>query len=142
VTDAFQFALAMLGSILLAVFALDLPEIGGVSGLTAQLPEATLRFFPVVGREAAEGAALFVVTGLAFVAYFGVQWWASWYPGQEPGGGGYVAQRMLSARSERDSVLATLWFTVAHYCVRPWPWILVALCALVLYPGLENPREG
>src|SRR5690606_1582837 len=98
VTDMFQFGLAMLGSILLAVFALGLPEIGGIAGLTAQLPEATLRFFPVVGREAAEGAALFVVTGLAFVAYFGVQWWASWYPGAEPGGGGYVAQRMLSAR--------------------------------------------
>ena len=76
------------------------------------------------------------------MAYFGVQWWSSWYPGAEPGGGGYIAQRMLSTRSERDSALATLWFTVAHYCVRPWPWIVVALCALVLYPDLENAREG
>ncbi|NNF56677.1 MAG: Na+:solute symporter [Rhodothermaceae bacterium] len=143
VTDVFQFALAMIGSVALAWFALDLPEIGGVSGLLEKLPAETVRFFPVLGGgEAAEAGAVFVISALAFVAFFGVQWWSSWYPGQEPGGGGYVAQRMLAARSEKDSALATLWFTVAHYCVRPWPWILVALVALVLYPGLENPREG
>lgn len=142
VTDAFQFCLAMIGSFALAWFALDLPQIGGLSGLLEQLPAETIRFLPAVGAGGADEAALFTISVLAFVAYFGVQWWSSWYPGAEPGGGGYVAQRMLATRSERDSALATLWFTVAHYCVRPWPWILVALCALVLYPDLENAREG
>ena len=141
VTDAFQFALAMAGSVALAWYALDLPEVGGIAGLRAQLPAEAFRFTPVVGN-AAEGAATLALSGVAFAAYLGVQWWASWYPGAEPGGGGYVAQRMLSTRSERDSVLAMLWFTIAHYCVRPWPWILVGLAALVLYPGLDNPGEG
>ncbi|MDX1439110.1 MAG: sodium:solute symporter family protein [Rubricoccaceae bacterium] len=142
VTDVFQFTIAMIGSIALAVFALDLPEIGGLSGLVERLPAETFRFFPTIGSEAAESAGMFVITGWAFVAYFAVQWNSSWYPGSEPGGGGYVAQRMLSARSEKDSVLATLWFSIAHFCLRPWPWIIVALVALVLYPELEQSREG
>lgn len=141
VTDAFQFVLAMTGSVALAWFALDLPEVGGIAGLRAQLPAEAFRFTPVLGNPA-EGAATLALSGIAFAAYLGVQWWASWYPGAEPGGGGYVAQRMLSTRSETDSVLAVLWFTIAHYCVRPWPWILVGLAALVLYPGLEAPGEG
>ena len=87
-------------------------------------------------------ASMLALPITAFIAYLGVQWWASWYPGQEPGGGGYVAQRMMSARSERDAVLATLWFTVAHYCLRPWPWVLVALAALVLYPDLTDREAG
>jgi Na+/proline symporter len=74
----------------------------------------------------------------AFVAYLGVQWWASWYPGAEPGGGGYIAQRMMSAKDEKHSLFATLWFTIAHYAIRPWPWILVALAALVILPRAEN----
>ena len=78
----------------------------------------------------------------AFVAYLGVQRWASWYPGQEPGGGGYLAQRMMSARDERHSVLTTLWFTLAHYCVRPWHWILAGLAALVLYPDIADREAG
>ena len=142
VTDAAQFTLAMVGSVALAWFALDLPEIGGLAGLVAQVEPETVRFFPAFGEASASDGGLFVITALAFVAYFGVQWWASWYPGAEPGGGGYVAQRMLATRSERDSVLSTLWFTVANYCLRPWPWIVVGLCAVVLYPGLEAPREG
>ena len=141
VTDAFQFLLAMTGSISLAWFALDLPEVGGLSGLLEKVPAETVRLLPAVGGGADE-AALLTISTLAFFAYFGVQWWSSWYPGAEPGGGGYIAQRMLSARSERDSVLSALWFNVAHYCVRPWPWIIVALVALVLYPDLENAREG
>jgi Na+/proline symporter len=143
VTDAFQFVMAMAGSVALALFALDLPQVGGISGLMEQLPASTFRFLPEIGAGSmAEGAGVLTLSAAAFAAYVGVQWWASWYPGQEPGGGGYVAQRMLSARSERDSLLATLWFAVAHYCLRPWPWIVVALVALVLYPGLEDPREG
>ena len=141
ITDVFQFVIAMVGSVALAWFALDLPEVGGVAGLRAALPAEAFRFTPTLG-DPVEGAATLALSGIAFAAYVGVQWWASWYPGAEPGGGGYVAQRMLSTRSETDSVLAVLWFTIAHYCVRPWPWILVGLAALVLYPGLENPGEG
>lgn len=76
------------------------------------------------------------------LVYLGVQWWASWYPGAEPGGGGYIAQRIFSAKDERHSVLATLWFTIAHYALRPWPWILVALASVLLYPGLEDAEIG
>src|SRR5690606_35157015 len=123
----------MIGCIVLAVFVLDLPEVGGMAGLQAALPETTFRLLPTVG-EAAEGAGVLALSTLAFVAYIGVQWWASWYPGNEPGGGGYIAQRMMSAKDERHSLFATLWFTLAHYCLRPWPWIVVALAALVLFP--------
>ncbi|WP_412067242.1 sodium:solute symporter family protein [Rubrivirga sp. IMCC43871] len=141
ITDVFQFTLAMFGSVALAWYALDIPEVGGIAGLRAALPAEAFRFTPVVGN-AVEGAATLALSGVAFAAYLGVQWWASWYPGAEPGGGGYVAQRMLATRSETDSVLAVLWFAIAHYCIRPWPWIIVGLAALVLYPGLENPGEG
>lgn len=141
VTDVFQFCIAMLGCVILAVFVLDMPEIGGMAGLQAQLPETTFRMLPTIG-EAAEGAGVLALSALAFFAYIGVQWWASWYPGNEPGGGGYVAQRMMSAKDERNALFATFWFTVAHYCLRPWPWIIVALAALVLYPDLADPREG
>jgi Na+/proline symporter len=143
VTDVFQFVMAMVGSVALAVFALDLPQVGGIAGLVEQLPASTFRFLPEIGTGSmVESAGVLTLSAAAFAAYVGVQWWASWYPGQEPGGGGYIAQRMLSARTERDSLLATLWFVVAHYCLRPWPWIIVALVALVLYPGIANPREG
>src|SRR5690606_33113772 len=131
-----------LGSILLAVFALGLPEIGGVSGLAAQLPETTFRFIPVFGRETAEAAGVLVLSVPALVAFIGVQWWASWYPGAEPGGGGYIAQRMMSARDEKNSVFAVLWFTLAHYCLRPWPWILTALAALVILPQLTATERA
>jgi Na+/proline symporter len=76
------------------------------------------------------------------VIFLAVQWWAAWYPGQEPGGGGYVVQRILSAKDERHGLLATLWFTIAHYAVRPWPWILVGFVAVLRYPTLDNPEEG
>jgi Na+/proline symporter len=80
---------------------------------------------------------------VTLVTYLGVNWWASWYPGAEPGGGGYIAQRIFSARTEKDGVLATLWFNTAHYALRPWPWIIVALCSLVLYQGgTVNPATG
>ncbi len=141
VTDAFQFVIAIGGSIILAAFVLDMPEVGGMAGLMAALPESTFRMLPTLGN-AAEGGAVLALTAVSFFAYVGVQWWSSWYPGAEPGGGGYVAQRMMSAKDEKHSLLATLWFTVAHYCLRPWPWIIVALAALVLYPDLDDPREG
>jgi Na+/proline symporter len=140
VTDFFQFALAMAGTTALAFFALGLPEIGGIAGLHAKLPASTFDFVPSFGGAAA-GAVLALPLS-AFLAYIGIQWWASWYPGTEPGGGGYVAQRIMSARTERDSVIATLWFAVAHYCLRPWPWILVGLVSIVLYPDLADKEAG
>jgi SSS family solute:Na+ symporter len=79
---------------------------------------------------------------LTFLVYISMNWWSTWYPGAEPGGGGYVAQRMFCARDEKNSLLATLWFNIAHYAVRPWPWILVALASLILFPGLADPETG
>ncbi|GBD00739.1 Sodium/glucose cotransporter [bacterium HR18] len=140
VTDVFQFVLAMGGTTLLAIFALNLPEVGGIAGLKARLPETTFHMLPTVG-EAVQGVGVLALSIAAFAAYIGVQWWASWYPGAEPGGGGYIAQRMMSAKDERHALFSALWFNIAHYCIRPWPWILTALVALVLFPG-ENPRNA
>ncbi len=78
---------------------------------------------------------------ITFLVYISLNWWATWYPGAEPGGGGYIAQRMFSAKDEKNSLLATLWFNVAHYAMRPWPWILVALASLILFPGLDRTRD-
>jgi Na+/proline symporter len=142
VTDFFQFLFAMGGTIALAYFALRLPEIGGLSGLREKLPPETFEFLPRIGESAADTGASLALPAAAFFAYVGVQWWASWYPGQEPGGGGYIAQRMMSAKDERHSFLATLWFTIAHYCVRPWPWILVGLASLILYPDITDKEAG
>ena len=141
-TDLFQFGLAMAGAVAVAVFALRAREVGGLPGLVEHLPAETLQFLPSVTTGGDGAGGTFTLSVTAFTAYLGVQWWASWYPGQGPGGGGYLAQRMMSARDERHSVLATLWFTVAHYCLRPWPWIVAGLCALVLYPGLADLEAG
>jgi Na+/proline symporter len=143
VTDFFQFVFAMTGSIALAWFALQLPAIGGLSGLVEKVPPGTLQFVPPLSASDPAAAAALVGLPLAtFLTYVCVQWWASWYPGQEPGGGGYVAQRMMSARDERHSLLATLWFSVAHYCLRPWPWIIVGLVSMVLYPDIVDKESG
>jgi len=130
--DAFQFILAMGSCILLAYLVVDSPQIGSMQALKDKSPGFALNFFPVF-NSASEGFALGIGS---FIAYTGIMWWSSWYPGQEPGGGGYVAQRMMSTKSEKDSLLATLFFQIAHYVLRPWPWIIVALAALVLYPDL------
>ncbi len=141
VTDVMQFILAMIGSILMAVFVLRIPEVGGIAGLKSHLPAETFRFFPTIG-EASGAVAAFALSIPAFVAFIGIQWWSSWYPGSEPGGGGYSAQRMMGTASERDATFSALLFTIAHYCIRPWPWIIVALASLVLYPDLTHSREG
>lgn len=141
VTDMFQFAIAMTGTIILAIYAVNSPDIGGISGLKAALPAETFNFIPTIGT-AIEGVGVLTLSVAAFTAYIGVQWWSSWYPGAEPGGGGYVAQRMMSAKDEKNALFAALWFTIAHYCLRPWPWIMVALVSLVLYPDLPDAREG
>ncbi len=141
ITDMLQFTVAMGSMIVLAIAALNLPEIGGMSGLIEKVPEGTLRFTPRIGSGGGAGEIL-ALSVAAFVAHIGVQWWASWYPGAEPGGGGYVAQRMFSTKDEKNSLFATLWFTIAHYAVRPWPWIIVALCSIVLYPELGHGDKG
>lgn len=140
VTDAIQFVVAMVGCIVLAILVVYSPEIGGISGLTAKLPSWSLDFFPTMGSDTSSAGQALSIGVAAFFARIGVQWWASWYPGGEPGGGGYVAQRMMSCRDEKSSVYATLFFQIAHYALRPWPWILVGLCAIVLYPQL-GPGE-
>jgi len=145
VTDAFQFVLAMTGTVVLAVAVLDLPQIGGLAGLVSKLPSWSLEMVPAIsGGPAGDGSGTLTLGAAAFFAFIGIQWWACWYPGAEPGGGGYVAQRMMSAKDERHAQAATLWFTIAHYCVRPWPWILVGLATLVLYPdlGAADKRLG
>ncbi len=141
VTDAFQFVMAMGGTIILAVLVVNSSQVGGISGLQHKLPGFVFNFFPTISDSASMGGA-FALTVSAFLAYIGIQWWASWYPGAEPGGGGYIAQRMMSAKDEKHSLFATLFFQIAHYGIRPWPWILVGLSTLVLYPHLGVDEKG
>lgn len=130
VTDFLQFGIAMTGSIAAAIYALRQPEVGGLAGLVARLDTSELRMLPDLGD--AEAAIPLLVVPLA------VQWWATWYPGAEPGGGSYIAQRMLAARTERDALSGTLLFNVAHYALRPWPWIIVALASMVVFPTVGD----
>jgi len=143
-TDTLQFVMAMTGCIILAVVAINHVDVGGISGLKEKLPDWVFKYTPDIGEGGQEAgrSGLLQMTLLAFVTYLGVQWWASWYPGSEPGGGGYVAQRMMSAKDEKHSLLATLWFQIAHFALRPWPWVIVALAALVLYPELPEDNKG
>lgn len=130
-TDFFQFIIAMVGSIAAAVVIVNLPEVGGLSGLISnEAVRPRLNILPEFGNS--EAWITLLIIPLA------VQWWSVWYPGAEPGGGGYIAQRMLSAKDENNAVAATLFFNVAHYALRPWPWIIVALSSLVLYPDLAS----
>lgn len=140
ITDALQFVLAMTGCIILAVIMVNSEQVGGIDGLKDKLPAWRFDFFPNFDKGNTIGT--FTVSILAFISFVGVQWWASWYPGAEPGGGGYISQRMMSTKSEKDSVFATLFFQIAHYCLRPWPWIIVGLCALVVYPDLTSANAG
>ncbi|CAN5356251.1 Na+:solute symporter [soil metagenome] len=146
VTDVVQFTIAMTGTVILAFLVVNSEKIGGISGLQEKLADKpwAFEFFPSItaNQSATDVGSTLAISIGAFLAFIGVQWWSSWYPGAEPGGGGYVAQRMMSAKDENQAVYATLLFQVAHYCLRPWPWILVALCTLVLYPGLEKPGMG
>ena len=135
VTDAVQFFIAIGGSVILAVLVIHNSTIHDISGLKSALPPEAFNFFPKISSENVAGVLTLSVG--AFLAYGFVQWWASWYPGAEPGGGGYIAQRMLSTKNEKHSVLATLFFQFMHYAVRPWPWIIVGLAVMVLYPGLD-----
>lgn len=136
VIDLIQFGIAMTGAFALAWFALQQPEIGGLGGLVEKLETqmpAVLHLVPDFGN--------WELALMIFIIPLAVQWWSVWYPGAEPGGGSYIAQRMLASKSERDALAGTLFFNFAHYVLRPWPWILVALCSLVIYPELSSIRE-
>ncbi|HTM52273.1 MAG TPA: sodium:solute symporter family protein, partial [Bryobacteraceae bacterium] len=145
VTDLFQFVIKMGMVIVLAVAAvsavggidrmkLALAEIDRARGLASGGAGSVLSFVPDLNS-----AWMPMIT---FLVYISVVWWATWYPGAEPGGGGFVAQRMLCARDERHSLLATLWFNIAHFALRPWPWILVGLASIILYPDLQDKESG
>jgi solute:Na+ symporter, SSS family len=162
VTDLFQFVLKMTMIIVLAWVAVA--KIGGMHALEAHLqviranaqaagattsdPTAFLPDFHLGWAS----NAVWTLPVLTFIVYLGMQWWLAWYPGAEPGGGGYVAQRMFSAKDEKNSLGATLWFNIAHYALRPWPWIVTALVAVVVYspnggmhPSVafaQNPEQG
>jgi len=139
-TDSFQFVFAMTGCIILAVIVINLPEVNGLKGLIKNLSPQTLSFLPRIENLNISQMQTNVlsISLWSFLAYVGLQWWSSWYPGADPGGGGYIAQRMMSAKNEKHSLLATLWFTIAHYGIRPWPWILVALAALIILPHSQS----
>ncbi|HYP17999.1 MAG TPA: sodium:solute symporter family protein, partial [Opitutus sp.] len=134
VVDVIQFGIALTGSFAAAYYALKQPEVGGLAGLVSKLDPATLSFFPDFGNT--ELVVTILLVPLA------VQWWSVWYPGAEPGGGSYIAQRMLAAKSERDALTGTLFFNAAHYALRPWPWIVVGLCSLLVYPQLADIRQA
>lgn len=130
-TDFFQFTLSMIGMIAAAIYIVNLPEIESLSGL--------------INHESVTGKIALIpdltnpeIAVPLFFVPLAVQWWSTWYPGAEPGGGGYVAQRMLSARNENDAVKATLLFNLAHYALRPWPWILIALASLIIFPTMQD----
>ncbi|MBK9149960.1 MAG: Na+:solute symporter [Saprospiraceae bacterium] len=130
-TDFFQFSLAMIGMVWACVYIVGLPEVGGLSTLLEHpAVQGKTGFLPDFNDSKQWIPLLFIPLA--------VQWWSVWYPGSEPGGGGYIAQRMLSARSEKHAVWATLFFNIAHYALRPWPWILIALASLVVFPDLQS----
>lgn len=132
--DFFQYSIAMFGAVLAAVVAVRQPEVNGLDNLLANPAlQDKLKVFPDFSNP-----SIWVSLLLIPIA---VQWWAVWYPGAEPGGGGYIAQRMLSAKNEKNAIGATLLFNFAHYALRPWPWIIVALASVIIYPDLDSIRE-
>ncbi len=137
ITDTIQFFIAIIGCIILAVFVVNSEAVGGIDELKTNLPKGALNFFPEISNKENIGDVL-TISFTTLIAFFGMVWWASWYPGAEPGGGGYVAQRMMSAKTEKDAVFATLFFQIGHFCIRPWPWILVALSTMVIYSVPKN----
>jgi solute:Na+ symporter, SSS family len=130
VTDTIQFGITMTGTFAVAYYALQQPAVGGLSGLFAKVPPSTIAMLPDFGDWS---------TALAvFILPLTIQWWSVWYPGAEPGGGSYIAQRMLASKTEKDAVVGTLLFNVMHYALRPWPWIIVALASTIIYPQLSD----
>ncbi|WP_226704695.1 sodium:solute symporter family protein [Microbulbifer elongatus] len=135
ITDLILFVIAMTGAIFAAYFALEHPAVGGLHALT-QHADVIPKMAMLPDFSDMDALVTLLIVPLA------VQWWASWYPGAEPGGGGFVAQRMLAARNERHAVAATVFFNFAHYALRPWPWILVALASLIVFPDLASLQQA
>ena len=142
-TDFIQFTLAMIGCIILAAIAVG--HVGGIQALTTKVsalfPEGEQAFYFLPDFDAEQP---WMPLNVFLIIVF-VQWWATWFPGAEPGGGGFIVQRMASCKNERHALLATLWFQVAHYCIRPWPWLMIGFAALVMYPelrGSDDPEIG
>jgi SSS family solute:Na+ symporter len=142
VIDMVQFFIMMTSVIAAAFFALQLPQVGGLSGMVEKVSALSgpgglnyLNILPDFTNNWDLAVAVFIMP-------IAVQWWAVWYPGAEPGGGSYIAQRMLASKSEKDSLGAVLFFNVAHYVLRPWPWILVALCSLIVFPHLSDIQQA
>jgi SSS family solute:Na+ symporter len=142
VIDMIQFFIKMTAVIAAAYFTVQLPQVGGLSGLVEKLSSIKgpnglnyLSILPDFTNNWEMAIAVFIMP-------IAVQWWAVWYPGAEPGGGSYIAQRMLASKSEKDSLGAVLFFNVAHYVLRPWPWILVGLCSLIIYPQLSDIQKA
>lgn len=134
-TDFFQFFIAMAGAIGAAIYVLDMPEIGSLDNLLTH-PNVSdkLDFFPDFNN--------WNLVVPLLIMPLAIQWWATWYPGAEPGGGGYIAQRMLSAKDEKNAIGATLFFNIAHYGIRPWPWIIIALSSLIIFPNVSDMQEA
>jgi len=131
ITDFIQFIIAMIGSVWATIYIINLPEIGGIETLLSHdNVQGKLNILPDFTNSKA------VITLL--IIPFAVQWWSTWYPGAEPGGGGYIAQRMLAAKDEKHATWATLFFNFAHYALRPWPWIVVGLASLIIFPSIES----
>src|SRR4051812_17761913 len=142
VIDMIQFFIKMTAVIAAAVFALKLPQVGGLHGLIEKVSAMQgpnglnyLNILPDFTNNWDMAVAIFIMP-------IAVQWWSVWYPGAEPGGGSYIAQRMLASKSEKDSLAAVLFFNIAHYVIRPWPWILVALASLIVYPQLSDIQRA
>ena len=134
-TDFILFFTAMAGSIGAAIYLVNLPEVGGVSSIMSnEAISEKISMFPDLSDKETLWTLLIIP--------FAVQWWSSWYPGAEPGGGGYIAQRMLAAKNENHALGATLFFNVMHYALRPWPWIIVALASLIVFPDLASLSEA
>ena len=136
-TDFFQFIIAMAGSVILMFFAIN--HIGGIDQLIISLNNQFGEGHHMLNMSPFNHPKILISTVLVWL---GMQWWASWYPGAEPGGGGYIAQRIFSTKTDKDAVKASLLFNVAHYAIRPWPWIIVALVSIVSYPELSDPEKG
>ena len=134
-TDFILFFTAMIGAIAAAFYSVSLPEVGGLKGLLSH-EIVTDKLSMVPDFDDKETFISILIIPIA------IQWWSSWYPGAEPGGGGYVAQRMLAAKNEKHAIGATLFFNVAHYAVRPWPWIIVALASMIVFPDLESLKAA
>lgn len=134
-TDFFQFFIAMAGAFGAAIYVVNLPEIGSLNNLLTH-PNVSdkLNIIP----DFSDWNLLIPL----FIMPLAVQWWATWYPGAEPGGGGYIAQRMLSAKDEKNAIGATLLFNITHYAIRPWPWIIIALSSLIIFPQLSDMQEA